>query len=108
MFKQDKTGQDKGNVRMKQLLAETQRRIRFELSAEPGSKVFVAGTFNKWSTTANPLKDGPNPGHFKTAVYIPTGTHEYRFVVDNVWSMDSKCLDWTPNGYGSLNSVLHV
>ena len=84
------------------------QRVRFELSADPGSQVFVAGTFNRWSPTANPLRDNPESGHFSALLRVPAGTHEYKFVVDGVWTVDPKCADLTPNGYGSLNSVLHV
>ena len=84
------------------------KRVRFELSAKPGSRVFVAGTFNNWNPTANPLKDNPDSGHFKAALRVPAGAHEYKFVVNGVWTMDPKCVDWAPNGYGALNSVLYV
>ena len=93
---------------MKLLSADAGRRARFELSAEPGSQVFVAGTFNDWNPTANPLKDNPDSGHFKAALHVPTGTHEYKFVVNGVWTADPNCAAWALNGYGSLNSVLHA
>jgi 1,4-alpha-glucan branching enzyme len=94
---------------MKKMLPEnTGKRVRFELAAEAGREVFVAGTFNGWSPTANPLKDNPDSGHFKAEVRVPPGTHEYKFVVDGLWVADPKCSDWIPNGYGSLNSVLRV
>ena len=82
--------------------------MRFELSAEPGSQVFVAGTFNNWNPAANPLKDNPDSGHFKSALRVPRGTHAYKFVVNGVWRMDPKCREWILNAYGSLNSVLHA
>ena len=93
---------------MKRLPAETGKNVQFELSAEPGIRVFVAGTFNNWNPTANPLKDNPDSGHYKAALRVPTGTQEYKFVVNGVWTVDPKCPDWTSNGHGSLNSVLHV
>ena len=93
---------------MRLLTAETGRRIRFELRAEPGSKVYVAGTFNNWDPTANRLKDNPDSGHFKTELHVPSGTHEYKFVVNGVWTADPKCPAWSLNGMGSLNSVLHI
>jgi 1,4-alpha-glucan branching enzyme len=93
---------------MKMMTTETGKRVRFELSAEPGSRVFVAGTFNNWSPTANRLKDNPGSGHCKATVCLPKGTHEYKFVVNDVWTADPKCLDSVQNGYGSVNSVLHV
>jgi len=93
---------------MKHVPEESGRRVRFELSAEPGSKVYVAGTFNNWNPMANPLKDNPDSGHYKAELRIPAGTHEYKFVVNGIWSADPKCPTWAPNGLGSLNSVLHV
>ena len=93
---------------MMKLLSEGTRRVRFDLSVEPGKQVFVAGTFNNWNPTANPLKDNPGSGHCKATLRIPAGTHEYKFVVNGIWIVDPKCANWTPNGYGSLNSVLHV
>jgi len=93
---------------MNLLPTETGKKVRFELSAEPGSQVFVAGTFNNWNPTANPLKDNPNSGHFKAALRVPTGTHEYKFVVNGAWSIDPKCPAWALNPFGGLNSVLHV
>jgi len=93
---------------MKPLPAEREKNVRFELAAEPGGRVFVAGTFNNWNPAANPLKDDPSSGHFKATLGLPSGTHEYKFVVNGVWTVDPKCADWAPNAYGGLNSVLHV
>ena len=90
------------------LPATTERRVQFELLVPPGSQVFVAGTFNNWHPTANPLKDNPGSGHCKATLSIPAGRHEYKFVVNGVWIIDSNSADWAPNGCGSLNSVLHV
>ena len=93
---------------MKLLSADTGRRVRFKLSAEPGSQVFVAGTFNKWNPTKNPLNDKPDIGHFKAVLLVPTGTYEYKFVVNGIWTADPKCADGIQNAYGSQNSVFHV
>ena len=93
---------------MKSLQSETALTAYFQLSAEPGSQVFVAGTFNNWNPTANILKDKRDRGHFKTAFSVVPGTYEYKFIVNGVWTADPKCPDWVPNDCGSLNSVLHV
>ena len=85
-----------------------EKRVRFEVAAQPGSRVYVAGTFNHWDPTATPMKRDAGSGRFQTALRVPAGTHEYRFVVDGVWSSDPKCTDWVANDCGSLNSVLHV
>ena len=88
--------------------ADKEKTTQFEFSAKAGSKVFVAGTFNNWNPTANPLKDNPDSGHFKTALRIPAGTHEYKFVVNGVWITDPNCAESAPNSYKSLNSVIRV
>jgi 1,4-alpha-glucan branching enzyme len=93
---------------MKSLSMDAERTVQFELSTKPGSKVYVAGTFNHWNPTANLMKDNPDSGHFKASLQVPAGTHEYKFIVDGTWVMDPTCAYWTPNAYGSLNSVLHV
>lgn len=87
---------------------EAGSRVSFEVFAEPGSKVFVAGTFNNWNPKKNPLKDNPDSGHYKAALILQRGAHEYKFVVNGVWSMDPNSVDWIPNSLGSINSVVYV
>ena len=93
---------------MKRQAIETGRVVRFEIAAQPGSQVFLAGTFNGWNTTATPLKDNPDSGHFKTVLRLPVGTHEYKFVINGAWTVDPQSAHCAPNPYGSLNSVRHV
>jgi 1,4-alpha-glucan branching enzyme len=93
---------------MKLLPSDKGTVVCFELSAEPGSQVFVAGTFNNWNPTANPLTDYPDRGHFKAAVPVSPGVHEYKFVVNGVWTADPKCPAWAPNGHGGANNVFRV
>lgn len=84
------------------------KKVPFGLSAAPGSRVSVAGTFNNWDAAANPLKDNPDEGHFKTVISLPAGTYEYKFVVNGVWSADPACSEHVPDGCGSQNSVIRV
>ena len=93
---------------MKKSVAKTGKQVRFELVTEPGSQVYVAGTFNNWSPTANPLKDNPQGGHFKTALRLQPGEYEYKFVVNGTWCADPQCPDFVPNDTGTLNSVIRV
>ncbi|HCE46035.1 MAG TPA: hypothetical protein DET40_21020 [Lentisphaeria bacterium] len=93
---------------MKLLQPDIGRRVRFKFSAEPGNQVSVAGTFNKWSPTANPLMDSQGAGNYKTVMCIPAGMYEYKFVVNGAWFMDPRYTGRVPNAYGSQNSVLHV
>ncbi|HEY6000932.1 MAG TPA: glycogen-binding domain-containing protein [bacterium] len=93
---------------MKLLAANAGKLVQFALKAEPTNRVFVAGTFNNWDPGANPLQGSPDSGYFTTALHVPTGRHEYKFVVDGAWVVDPACPDCVPNAFGSTNSVLRV
>ena len=82
--------------------------IGFELHTEPGTEVFVAGTFNNWNPWEYPMKDNPQEGHFKTEIMLPRGRYEYKFIVNGDWRPDPNCSESATNSYGSLNSVLLV
>ncbi|TLN23066.1 glycoside hydrolase [bacterium] len=84
------------------------KRVIFFLKANPGDEVCVAGTFNNWDATACRLEDSDDTGNFKRSMFLPQGRHEYKFVVNGVWCMDTGCAEWTSNGMGTLNSVLNV
>ncbi len=84
------------------------RRVRFEIAAGPGHRVFVAGTFNGWDPEATPLKDRDGTGRYTRAVLLEPGRYEYKFVVDGVWCVDPDCPRWLPNDLGTLNSVLEI
>lgn len=82
--------------------------MHFEISAKEGSKVYVAGSFNNWDPTTHPLEHHPEDGVFRAKINLPEGKHEYKFIVDGEWHLDTKCPHWVPNEQGTLNSVVHV
>lgn len=84
------------------------KEVTFEIRAEPGSVVYVAGTFNDWNPQSHRLKDEAGLGVFRTTIPLVPGRYEYKFVVNGVWCIDPECTEWVRNEYGSLNSVLHV
>ena len=84
------------------------RRVRFQVRAEPGSKVAVAGSFNSWDATSRPLVEKDGDGVFKALLMLSPGRYEYKFVINGVWCVDPECAEWVTNDYGSLNSVLTV
>ncbi len=84
------------------------KRITFQVSAEPGSDVFVAGSFNNWNPTQFRMRDNPGSGHCKTTLVLPPGRHEYKFVVNGEWRVDPNSAEWTPNDQGTMNSVVSV
>ena len=62
--------------------------FRFERKEKKPTSVFVAGSFNAWSTSANPLTE-TSPGVFEARIELPPGPNEYKFFVDGEWTPDS-------------------
>ena len=84
------------------------KRVTFKVRADPGSKVAVAGDFNKWDASANPLADPNGTGDFSAALSLAAGTYEYKFVINGTWCVDPDCTEWIQNSLGTLNSVCKV
>ncbi len=82
------------------------KRVKFQIKADKGAEVYVAGTFNGWNPKRNKLKY--QDGSYSTSILLSKGRHEYKFVIDNVWCVDPECPEWTSNGLGALNSVVNV
>ncbi len=64
------------------------------------TSVNLAGTFNGWSTSHDPL-DGPDEnGVWMKEFAIPAGTHEYKFVLNGgEWQNDPDNPNFAPGGY---------
>ncbi len=82
--------------------------VTFSVRAEPGSKVFLAGTFNNWNPTAMVMTDDKGDGVYTATLYLPAGAHAYKFVIDGTWCADPECADCVQNEHGTLNSLKHV
>lgn len=81
--------------------------VTFKFHAAPGSKVYLAGTFNKWNPTMIRLEDDKK-GRYSATVLMPTGRNEYKFIVDGNWCNAHDCKNMTPNPFGTTNSVLFI
>jgi len=66
----------------------------------------VAGTFNNWSPTQNPMRY--LDGCWINEINLPPGKHQYKFVVDGTWISDPTNPDNVDDGAGALNSVVVV
>lgn len=53
-------------------------------TADGAKRVTVAGTFNGWNANASEMTP-TGGGVFQTTMRVPTGMHEYKFVVDGQW-----------------------
>ena len=77
--------------------------------------MFVAGTFNDWKPDATPLHNHLPDGEWAGTVQLPSGHHEYKFVVDGQWCCEPGIPDESRNdptcrvnSFGTMNRVLEV
>jgi 1,4-alpha-glucan branching enzyme len=70
--------------------------------------VHLAGSFNGWNTSADPLSK-QSDGTWTLTKKLPTGTHEYKFVVNGTtWKQDEANPNSKDDGYGGKNSLVTV
>ena len=82
--------------------------VAFELEADPGSQVFVAGSFNDWNPQQHKLDPVNGSGRFRKELMLPRGQHEYKFIVNDSWINDQQNPASVPNDLGSTNSLLVI
>ncbi|MFH1689244.1 MAG: alpha-amylase family glycosyl hydrolase, partial [Candidatus Eisenbacteria bacterium] len=83
------------------------KRVTFTFTAtRPFDRVFLAGTFNGWSTDATPMS--LDAGRYEITLPLPVGEYYYKFVADGEWITDEKAKRFLPDGYGGRNSVVDV
>jgi len=83
--------------------------VRFVFEDPNAQTVALAGDFNNWSTSADPLtKDAQ--GRWTIVKAIPPGSHQYKFVINDgqTWEQDPANPSTTDDGFGGKNSVLMV
>lgn len=81
--------------------------VRFDIHYPNAKRVSVAGSFNDWNPTATPLAPAGR-GNWLRGLWLPLGTHEYLFVVDDAWLFDPNAKDYVPNIFGGMNAVIVV
>lgn len=84
------------------------KRVKFEVLAEPNTKVFLAGSFNNWSATAKELKEKDGDGCYAGTLLLEPAEYEYKFVIDGNWQIDAENPNFNQNKLGTLNSVVKV
>ena len=84
-------------------------KIHIRFHSEGSKKVNIAGTFNNWSQSANPLRteDGV---HWQLEMQLPKGRYEYKIVIDGShWELDPNVpfvpREYGPNNYFDLPSI---
>ena len=75
--------------------------------AEPGAgRVCLAGEFNGWSDSANPMTN--KDGVWTLKLDLAPGSYQYKFVVDGNWKQDAANPEAAPDGFGGNNSIMKV
>lgn len=88
-------------------VAQTGASVVFTWTGE-GSTVHLAGDFNGWSTSADPLTKTAQ-GVWTITKALEPGTHAYKFVIDGTnWKEDPNAKETVDDGYGGKNSVVMV
>jgi hypothetical protein len=63
--------------------------VVLEIYADPGSDVFVAGTFNQWIPSRfDKLRDKRRDGSYRLLRQVKKGRHELRFLVNGNWRLN--------------------
>jgi len=83
------------------------RRVEFKMLAPQAKRVLLTGSFNEWSESSDPMKRDKT-GTWKKIKMLPPGKHQYKFIVDGVWTLDPNCRDTAPNQYGTENNVIKI
>jgi len=93
---------------------EKTKTTEFCCRAPDAGAVFLAGTFNDWKTDATPLTKNDD-GTWKANLDLPTGRHQFKFVVDGQWccepgcdGADRDCPKCVPNDFGTMNRFVDV
>jgi serine/threonine protein kinase len=81
--------------------------VEFTITAPDAHIVSLAGEFNKWSPTANPLHKRPN-GTWAATLQLAAGHYQYKFIVDGKWIPDPENPTQQDDTYGGKNSVVEI
>ena len=81
--------------------------VSFEVDFPEAGSVSLAGTFNDWDPTVQPLVQGDD-GLWRTSIELEPGEYLYKFVVDGTWVEDPGNPESVDDGYGGVNSILIV
>jgi 1,4-alpha-glucan branching enzyme len=85
-------------------------RVTFSVPSEVEAKeICLCGDFNDWSPSSHPMKLRKD-GSFSTSVTLETGKdYRFRYLLDGErWENDWEADAYTPNDFGSEDSVIRV
>ncbi len=81
--------------------------VVFEYEDRTANSVFVAGSFNNWSTSAWEMEY--YDGVWVYIAELQPGVYEYKYVVNGTdWYEDPESPDYVPDPYGGRNSKFEL
>jgi 1,4-alpha-glucan branching enzyme len=88
---------------------KTDRPVQFTVSAPQAKSVAVAGSFNNWSPTANPMRATGVDGKWSASIPLQAGEHKFMYVVDGkTWLTPPVADEFVDDGFGQTNGVIVV
>ncbi|KAH7488034.1 hypothetical protein PRIC1_007854 [Phytophthora ramorum] len=72
----------------------------------PCASVGVTGSFNNWGSQIL-LKKQDGAPLFRAKLWLPVGTHLFKFCVDGAWQYDPE-VAFAPDEYGNLNNFIKI
>ncbi len=94
---------------MKNTPAVAWKWVKFECRAEPGSSVFIGGTFNQWKPSCfDRLRDKKRDGSYRTLLQVKKGRHEYKFLVNGKWLLNADLPVSAPGSDATVNNTIDV
>lgn len=85
----------------------SKRSVKLTFNHKTQGTVYAVGSFNNWSTTANPMKQ-VRDGTWEITLKLPAGDYQFRYYCEGQWFTDFAAGGIVPNGFGAFNSVLSV
>jgi len=85
--------------------------VHFSYEAPNASTVHLAGEFNGWDPTANPMSDEDGDGVWEITVELQAGrTYEYKYVIDGgvEWREDPLNPNTVDDNHGGVNTVISL
>lgn len=84
-------------------------RVVFELpSFVWADRIFLVGDFNGWNEQATPMQQDRD-GVWRAAVDLKSGTQaEFRYLIDGQWRTDYHADGYSPNSFGTENSMVQA
>ncbi|MBI5573162.1 MAG: hypothetical protein HY919_01240 [Elusimicrobia bacterium] len=81
--------------------------IKFTVTEPNASSVYLAGSFNNWSTSQDAMKKDSS-GNWAIIKKLAKGKYQYKFVIDGNWLVDPENPNTADDGFGGKNSVMEV